>query len=114
MNFVDSYTFLLDHPIFQNAFKACLEFEVVKVDPQTCQIEDDELRNTKPQVRLKCGPLLSNIFGDYPLHDGDLDCAAGSFEAAIVTLAKLVREKYGTREKPRPFDTDSLPVNVRL
>ena len=114
MNFIKSYKFLSEHPIFENAFKRCLEFEVTVPDTQTRRRKDDEIRSTKPQVHLRCGPLMSDVFGDYVAYDVELDCASDTFESAIVKLAKLVRKKYGTREKPEPFDEDSLPVNVRL
>ncbi len=101
MDFFDSFQFLNAHPIFSDAFSYCLDVDVVKVDPETNQIEEDEARNAKVQVWLECGPADFDEYGNvHAIHDVSLDCGGDSFENAIIHLAKLVEKKYGGPDTP--------------
>ena len=94
-DFYDSYNWLKDHPIFKDYFPMCMDIEVVKVNPQTDEIDDDNTLNTKTQVWLENGPVdLDNSITIYS-HDLDLDCGADTFEEAICIMAHLVLMKYG-------------------
>lgn len=104
--FYEAYNFLNEHDIFKlkyklkdgtpvdvNKFYRCLETDVVKVNPETMAIDDDESKNTLVQVWLECGPWDEE--DNIPCHDYDLDCYGNTFEEAVIELAKLVKEKYG-------------------
>ena len=92
MEFYEAFWFLLTHPIFENNFLDCADFDAVKVNPATNRIDNDKALNTKTQIWIECGPFDENIF----CHDMDLDCGGDTFEEAICRLAELVRKKYGT------------------
>ena len=72
-------------------FDKCLCIDVVKVNPETNRIDDNEEFNTKTQVWFECGSYND----DYATHDTDLDCGGDSYEEAIIELANLVHKKYG-------------------
>ena len=90
-NFFDAFHYLKSHEMFQGMFESCLDIEVVKVNPLTKCIEDDENLNTEVNVWLECGKYSKNI----RWHDINLDCGTDTFENAIIELAKLVKEYYG-------------------
>ena len=101
MNFFDSFQFLNKHPIFSDAFSYCLDVSVVKVDPDTDRIEDEEKRNTKVQIWLECGPAdFDENCNVHPMHDISLDCGGDTFEDAIIELAERVKLKYGGPDTP--------------
>ena len=96
--FYDAWMFLCGHPIFVNKddpthdasewyFTRNLDIEVVKVNPETDEIDDIKTKNTKTSVWLECGTNKD--------HDIDLDCGGDTFEEAIIKLAELVKRKYG-------------------
>ena len=94
MDFYTAWWFLVEHRIFNNEF----DFEriwihVTKVNPATNAVDDDRQKNTKVAVWLECFPDNENVYGRF--HDVDLDCGGDTFEDAIITLAGLVKEKYG-------------------
>lgn len=91
MNFIESWYFLELHPIFDGRFQSCLDIEIVKVNPVTGMFEDVPSLNTRVRVWLECGPYSEPT----RTHDPSLDCGGWTFEEAICTLAKLVRESYG-------------------
>lgn len=95
MDFYDSFHYLTNHIIFDNHFQECLDIWVAKVNPKTCEIDDDTSKNTKVEVWLECGPYKSEC----TTHNIDLDCGGDTFEEAIIELAKLVKEIYGDDEK---------------
>jgi len=64
---------------------------VVKVNPLTNEVDDDQTKNTKTQVWLEVGPWSEQ----YHTHDWDLDCGGDTFEEAIIKLADLVKQYYG-------------------
>lgn len=122
MDFHEAWWFLTEHPAFKDVheidhFQECLDIEVVKVNPNTDEVDDDESKNTATRVWLECGRVLSReevvadlkgdpdgmIPADYAgatnFHDIDLDCGAPTFEEAIRELAGLVYDKYGDYEK---------------
>lgn len=100
-----SYQFLYNHPMFQEEvnynndtwneshFKECLDIDIVRVNPETNNIDDNETKNTKSQIWLECGRYNK----EFRIHDIELDCGCGedTFELAIIELANLVMEWYG-------------------
>ena len=101
MDFYNSWIFLNEHKMFKNLFECGLYTMVVKVNPDTNEIDDDNSKNTKIQVWLEHGPWESqpNSFPQHT-HDWDLDCGGDTFEDAIIELAKLV-QKYYTEDGKR-------------
>ncbi len=96
--FYEAWQFLAGHPVFVReddlfkepsnwCFMRNLDIEVVKVNPSTNMIDDNESENIKPVVWLECGT--------HDDHDIDLDCGGDSFEEAIIELAELVEKKFG-------------------
>lgn len=93
-------------PSDRYGFWESLEVDVVKVDPTTERIEDDEKRNTATRIWLECGPWgdpKEHAWDTYsdkgiPSHDIDLDCGGKTFEEAIIKLARLVNKKYGDHD----------------
>ena len=90
MSFYDAWMFLSDHKIFNGLFECGLYTVVVKVNPQTNEIDDDPSKNTKVQVWLEHGPYE----GFEHTHDINLDCGGDTFEEAIIRLAELVKLHY--------------------
>lgn len=94
-SFFDAWSYLNNHELFLNElgisdFANSIDIEVVKVNPETMEISDNDDENTKVQVWLEC-----NFYdGEYYHHDLDLDCGGDTFEEAIVNLAELVYKKY--------------------
>lgn len=95
-DFFEAWNFLEDHRIFKDEnelssfLTRCLDIEVVKVDPLSDSINDDESKNTATRVWLECGEYNEN----YCNHDIGLDCGGKTFEEAIIELANLVSEQY--------------------
>lgn len=95
MDFYSAWYFLEEHKIFNDRFSNDLWFEVVKVNPETNAIDyKDQSKNTKVQIWLEHGPY-DNEWGACT-HDLDLDCGGNTFEEAIIKLAELVKNKYGS------------------
>ncbi|MCI0560890.1 MAG: hypothetical protein MN733_20590 [Nitrososphaera sp.] len=116
MDFYTAYWWFYSHPAFSckgqcagdEGFFIALEFCVQKVDPVTRRIEDDQSRNTHPEIWLEAGPWLTakeagmddlckdedSIYG-FPSHDYNLDCGGDTFEEALIKMAGLVKENYG-------------------
>lgn len=90
-DFYSAYLYLSEHNMFQGHFQECLDIEVVKVNPKTQMIEDDENLNTETNVWLECGQHSKYI----GFHDIELDCGGKTFEEAICKLATLVQRFYG-------------------
>lgn len=93
--FYDAWQYLNNNRIFkdkysESRFLQCLDIYVTKVNPETREIDDDEIKNTEVEVWLECGKHHPNM----RIHDVDLDCGENTFEEAIIELAKLVKEKY--------------------
>jgi hypothetical protein len=97
---------LVKHNLFPGA--GTLDIEVVRVNPATERIEDDEELNTATRVWLESGPWYwtaemkdeeRELFGSYgmPSHDVRLNCGAETFEAAVIELANLVFRYYGAK-----------------
>lgn len=94
-NFYDAFNFLNEHPAFKGKFQVgCLDIAVVKVNPETKAIDDNEDLNTEINVWLECGAVENG----YYTHDINLDCGADTFENAIIKLAQLVLKEYGDYE----------------
>lgn len=103
------------HPYKESGFDQALHINVVKVDPTTLRIEDDETRNTQVRIWIevtvyldpdvKDGPYGYNgeqwendIWMEHsgiPSHDYELDVGGATFEEAIIKLAAKVAEQYG-------------------
>ena len=95
-SFYDAWNYLNNHKLYcnefgDNDFVNCIDIEVVKVNPDTMEISDNEDENTKVQVWLESGSYDKD---DGYYHDLDLDCGGDTFEQAIVNLAELVYKKY--------------------
>lgn len=106
-NFYEAYTFLEEHHIFEDPrsktpeFGQALDLDVVKVNPETNSISDNDEENTKVQVWLECGPYVKEDDFEGYTHDINLDCGADTFEEAIIELANLVKKHYG--ENPEGY-----------
>ena len=92
MDFHTAWNYLVKHKIFNGRFENDLWIDVVKVNPDTKQIDADVAKNTKTEVWLEhghydpeCGACVHNI---------NLDCGGASFEEAIIKLAELVKRYY--------------------
>lgn len=103
--FYDSFKYLESHIIFNyilkedihiSKFQECIDVSVVKVNPETLAIDDDDTLNTKVQVWIEAGPYLEN---GMKTHDPDLDCGADTFEEAIIELANLVEKHYTSNKE---------------
>ena len=100
--FYEAWNYLENHKIFNTGlasrFVNCLDIEVVKVDPVTNRIENDQKRNTKTAVWLEAGRYYPEATGsphDPKFgHNPYLDCGGDSFEEAIIKLAKKVKAFY--------------------
>ena len=80
-----------------NYFDRCLSISVVKINPETDEIDTNMSNNTKTEVWLEFG----RAFIDYNTtdsvifeHDYRLDCEGDTFEEAIIKLANLVDQFY--------------------
>jgi hypothetical protein len=102
--FTDFYTaweFIRNHKIsrFQEElwsnFPNCLEIEVVKVNPKTKEIDDDESLNTETNVWLEFCNDIREPKSFVSCHWTELDCGAETFEKAIIKMANLVYTNYG-------------------
>lgn len=111
-DFYQAYNFLKNHKMCEceievskskkskyliNRFDRCLDISVVKVNPETEEIDKDMKSNTKTEVWLEFGrAFIDNEISDNVMfeHDYRLDCGADTFEEAIIKLANLVDEFY--------------------
>ena len=104
-DFYEAFHFLKTHKMVENIgvdglrnnyFNECLCIYVVKVNPETDEIEINDNLNSKTQVWLEFGPIhYDNIFEEMmPEHDINLDCGADTYEEAIIKLANLVDLYY--------------------
>ena len=82
MDFYTAWIFLSEHKMFHHMFECGLYTAVVKVNPETNEIDDDDTKNIKVQVWLE------------HYHDFDLNCGGDTFEEAIIALAGLVKKHY--------------------
>ena len=101
----------------ESAFPNNLDIEVVKVNPDTETIEDDDSLNTAVRVWIECivyydiesKGYIDVKSGEHeesnhwkirgmPSHDFDLDTGGKSYEEAIINLAQEVYNKYGDYE----------------
>ncbi len=91
MDFYTAWIFLLEHKAFHGLFECGLYTMVVKVNPETNEVDDDDTKNTKVQVWLEHGGYDDE---GCHMHDFDLDCGGDTFEEAIIELATLVKKHY--------------------
>jgi hypothetical protein len=112
--FYESYHYLNGHPAFwhfrdyagdlpadhidllehSDGLRACIDISVVKANPETACIDDDEALNTATRVWFEFGkhgwPPEHDQWHDWTLDDG-----AETYEGAIVLAARKVWENYG-------------------
>ena len=125
--FYKALYFLKNHPMFSPSrlderFLENLYMMVVKVNPETNSIDDDEEKNTKVQVWLECGPIYvkkitkgcNTKYSIQHTHDIELDCGADTYEEAIVELAKLVKEHYGDYKPDSLEDYNRIRESIYL
>lgn len=98
MDFYTAFNFLLNHPIYNNRFVQELDVDVVKVNPETNEVDDLPWKNTKTQVWLESGEYLEEE--GMCCHNYDLDCGGDTYEEAIIELAKLVKMNFTDEGKP--------------
>ena len=109
-DFYEAFNFLRNHKLCEceidqgnrrksvvNYFDRCLSISVVKINPETDEIDANMSNNTKTEVWLEFG----RAFIDYNTtdsvmfeHDYRLDCGGDTFEEAIIKLANLVDQFY--------------------
>ena len=109
-DFYEAFNFLRNHKLCEceidqgnrrksvvNYFDRCLSISVVKINPETDEIDTNMSNNTKTEVWLEFG----RAFIDYSItddvmfeHDYRLDCGGDTFEEAIIKLANLVDQFY--------------------
>lgn len=92
MDFYYAWHFLDNHKMFNGLFSNGLWVEVVRVNPDTNSIDDDNTKNTKVQIWLEHGPF--EYYHNDTTHDIDLDCGGDTFEEAIIKMAELVKKYY--------------------
>ncbi len=104
MNFYDSWEYLNSlEAVYVNGINRidrALDIEVVKVNPLTNEIDNNELLNTKVEVWLEFGKVEfdEDMKCVVAWHDYDLDCGGNTFEEAIIELAELCK-KHGYKER---------------
>lgn len=103
-DFYEAYNFLKEHEMTKtyidigphkhrvDHFYKCLDIDVTKVNPKTCEIDTNSELNTKTEVWLELGRWSEESNTAY--HDYDLDCGGDTFEEAVIKLANLVDEYY--------------------
>ena len=114
MDFFDSWWFLIEHPMIKDergvsCFRSCLDIDVIKVNPDTLRVDEEQVKNTLVVFSLEFGPWIKasdqteserSLFPyGLPAHDYELDCRSPNFEDAVIQLASLVQAKYGTYEQ---------------
>lgn len=105
--FYYAWTWLTNHPALkyenENAIIENLKIDIVKINPLTQDVDDDEKLNTEVSVWLSTGPaeFLEPDNGEeddgYLLwtHDKNIDASGSTFEDAILDLYELVKYNYG-------------------
>jgi hypothetical protein len=100
-DFFEAWYFLEEHsyyrhPKYHNSFfQRSLDIEVVKVNPKTECIDDNEQLNIVTRIWLESGINWINKETYESTHDWKLDCGGKTFEEAIINLANLVLKHYG-------------------
>lgn len=107
-SFFDAWHFLEEHSLFFDEhgvshFQRLLDIHVTKVNPLTGKNEEDESLNTKVVVWLEANSYIEqeDAQGTFIAvhHHAELDTGGKTFEEAIISLAALVEELYGTGEQ---------------
>ena len=109
-DFYEAFNFLRNHELCEceidqgnrrksivNYFDRCLSISVVKINPETGEIDANMSNNTKTEVWLEFGRAFIdyNITDDVMFeHDYRLDWGGDTFEEAIIKLANLVDKFY--------------------
>lgn len=99
-DFYNAWHYLNTHRYFMingidYCFSNALDIEVMKVNPRTKSVDNNDAKNTKIEVWLECGPWdkTEKAF----THDIRLDTGGDNFEQAIINLAKLVKKYVGDK-----------------
>ena len=104
---VEDINRIFDH--HETAFPNNLDIMVVKVDPRTNCISDDESLNIHTRVWLEVStfteldpknPDWYDKFKGSSRHDYWLDCGGNTFEDAVIELAERVYDHYGLYGRP--------------
>lgn len=115
--FYNAYRWLNEHPVFytfpyrmgqdlpqherylqdDRGMYEGIEFTVVRVDPKTEAISEDQALNT--EVRFWYEICLGQFNSPFRLHDTDLDNGAKTYEKAVVKAARAVHKRYGNDRK---------------
>lgn len=99
--FYNAYNWLEDHPVLNKFeirhgnFVHSLLIEVVKVNPDTNEIDDNDSLNTKVNIWLEAGSPVCHGAGVWGwTHDLNWDCGGETFEEAIIELQKKVEKDF--------------------
>lgn len=109
-NFYDAWWFLEKHPMFEDEYSLshfldCLDVHVAKVNPKTCEVDNDNASNTKVEIWLEAGHYDKTR----RCHDIDLDCGRDTYEEAIISLANNIEDQYGdSKDRIKPSSLESL------
>ena len=106
-DFYEAHRFLEEHHAFENKkfgdveFHESLDIAVVKVNPETNEVDDDDSKNTKVQIWLEAGEWYEEEGYAGFCHNTDLDTGGDTFEEAIINMANLVLKHFG--ENPEGY-----------
>jgi hypothetical protein len=124
-----AWRYLHDHPVFagdeicSSYFSLVLDIHYTRVDPATGAVEADPVRNTQTKVWLEAGPTwLRSEDPDgerwetaadhetvyWNVHDHKLDSSGLTFEAAMIELARRVRQHYGD-DRSKVYSSTECP-----
>ena len=106
--FYEAWWYLREHPKHPLSdpmalwdWASRIELDVVKVNPETEEIDDDESKNTAIRYWIEGGGMEWESTGDVTgwkgwigIHDPDLNCGAPTFEAAVIEFCRLVKLHY--------------------
>ena len=109
-DFYEAFNFLRNHKLCEceidqgnrrksivNYFDRCLSISVVKINPETGEIDANMSNNTKTEVWHEFGRACIEYNKTDSVmfeHDYRLDCESDTFEEAIIKLANLVDQFY--------------------
>lgn len=99
----DAYWFITNHPEFckrdPKRDRPTIDVYITKINPFTLERDDVLELNTLTQVWLELYYFDPEINLKVQCHDWDLDTGGSTYEEAIIKLASLVKEHYGSYEE---------------
>lgn len=130
-DFFKAWYFLLEHSYYQHpnhrgtddswlytCFPRQINIDVVKVNPVTDRIDDDERFNTKVKIWLETGSWLKeDQFPDLPslvegytdhVHDMYLDSVGDTFEEAVIDLASRMKVYYDDKGERTDIQNEKI------